>query len=123
MLAMSSMNKAVWIVREANKPLDVYEVAAAAQIDQQAARRALNRAIALRFVKLMPLPSGDLPVGRQRHLYGAGPMLLDEEVISDIAPVCRILNSPFAVAAGLVHAPKGTEGRVHRLDDDMEEAA
>lgn len=111
-------------VNASDVPLDVYAVAQATDLSEQAARRALNKAIALRLIRIMPKPNGKLPRGRQLRLYGClpGAKTLDECTYSP--DIVRLMRSPFAAACGAITPPIGKPGRIYRQSmDGLEESA
>ena len=114
LIAHARIDAVTKVVNASAMPLDVHAVATACDISEQAARRALNKAIAMRLIRIMPKPNGKLPRGRQLRLYGRlpGAKTLDE---CEYSPdVVRLMRSPFAAACGVIQPPIGKTGRIIR---------
>lgn len=118
-IARARIDATTKVVNASAVPLDVHAVAKACDISDQAARRALNKAIAMRLIRIMPKPNGNLPRGRQLRLYGRlqGAKTLDE---CEYSPeFVRLMRSPFAAACGVIQPPIGKTGRIIRQSMEM----
>jgi hypothetical protein len=123
-LGQRRMLAAVKALEAAGQPLTVLEVSTATGLSDQSARRALERGIAKRLVtKRVPEHGGRGVRGLAQYRYELGPCTLQEMEQQASAVRRALAANPFAVASGLVQAPIGQSGRVHRMADDEREAA